>query len=90
MHHAIIRRLGLEKFMAVPHYTYMVLKILSINVVISNNSSLKQSYIYDIEGCSLTESHVISTKCDNLKEALRYNHPEEGNEENLEPPLNKS
>lgn len=59
MHHAIIRRLGLEKFMVVPHYTYMVLKILSINVVISKNSSLKQSYIYDIEGCSLTESHVL-------------------------------
>lgn len=55
-HHAIIRMPELAMFMEIPHYTYLVLKILGPNgvIIISGNSKP-----YDQEGCSLAKSHVM-------------------------------
>jgi hypothetical protein len=39
-HHAIIGRLGLTKFMEIPHYTYLVLKMSRPKGVISINGKL--------------------------------------------------
>jgi hypothetical protein len=55
-HHVIIKGPRLMKFMAISHYTYLVLKILGPNGVIIINGNLKLSYICDREGCSLAWS----------------------------------
>jgi hypothetical protein len=41
VHHAIIGRLGLTKFMLIPHYTYLVQKILGPKGVISIKGNLR-------------------------------------------------
>jgi hypothetical protein len=56
--------------MAIPHYTYLVLKMLDPNVVITIKGNLKKSYTCDREGCSLAESKVMLSECDSLKEAF--------------------
>lgn len=55
-HHAIIGRLGLAKFMVIPIYTYLVLKVSCSNGVITIRGNLKQSYICDRDGCILAKS----------------------------------
>lgn len=58
-HHANIERLGLAEFMAIPYYTYLVLKMSGPNIVIIIQGKLKQTFIYDREECSHVESQVI-------------------------------
>lgn len=44
MYHAIIGRSGLAKFMTIPYYTYLVLKMSGPNGVMVMKGNLKQSY----------------------------------------------
>lgn len=55
--------------MVTPHYTFMVLKILGPNGVITIKDNLKKSYACEREGYSLNESQVMQSKCD--KETLK-------------------
>jgi hypothetical protein len=42
-HYTLIRRPRHSKFMSIPHYTYLVLKMLGINGVITIKGNMKQS-----------------------------------------------
>ena len=48
-YHAILGRPALAKFMAMPHYTYLVLKMPSPVGVLALRANLSISYAYEIE-----------------------------------------
>nr|CAD39796.2 OSJNBa0071G03.9 [Oryza sativa Japonica Group] len=52
-YHAILRRPALAKFMAVPHYTYMMMKMPGPRGVISLRSDIKQAVTCDKESCEM-------------------------------------
>ena len=47
--HAIFGRPTLAKFMAIPHYPYLLLKMLGPNGILFFHDDLKRSYDYDME-----------------------------------------
>jgi hypothetical protein len=47
-YHAILRRPALAKFMAIPHYTFLLLKIPGPNGVLSLRDDLRRAFDYDI------------------------------------------
>ena len=55
-YHAILGRPALAKFMVVPHYTYMMMKLPGPNGIISLRGDVRRSYSYDQESCTLTEN----------------------------------
>src|SRR5207237_1776633 len=61
-YHAILGRPALAKFMAVPHYTYMLMKLPGPNGVISLQGDVRRSYDCDQESCSIAEN--IRAKAD--------------------------
>ena len=52
-YHAIFGRPALAKFMAIPHYPYLLLKMLGPNGVLSFQGDLKCSYDYDTEAVQI-------------------------------------
>ena len=62
VYHAIFGRLALARFMAVPHYTYLVLKLLGTNGIIILHGDVRRSYDCDQESCTLAEN--IRAKAD--------------------------
>jgi hypothetical protein len=53
VYHAIIEIAWIMKFMAIPHYTYLVLKITV------EKANLKQLYNYDKEDYNLAKSQMV-------------------------------
>jgi hypothetical protein len=51
VYNAFIRRLALMKFMVIPHYTYLFLKISGPNGLILIKGDIKRAYDYDWESC---------------------------------------
>jgi hypothetical protein len=58
-YHAILGRPAIAKFMVVPHYTYLVLKIPSPAGVLSLQGDLKISFNCDIEAVELTTTNQV-------------------------------
>nr|AAT75246.1 putative gag-pol precursor [Oryza sativa Japonica Group] len=56
-YHAILGRPALAKFMAVPHYTYMMMKMPGPRGVISLRSDIKQAVTCDKESCEIAQTH---------------------------------
>jgi hypothetical protein len=48
-YHAILGRLALAKFMMIPHYPYLLLKMLGPNRVLSLKGDLKRAFDYDVQ-----------------------------------------
>ena len=48
-YYAIFSWLALAKFMSIPHYPYLLLKMLGPNGILSFRGDLKRSYDYDME-----------------------------------------
>ena len=59
-YHAILGRLALAKFMAVPHYAYLVLKMPSPEGVLALRANLSITYAYETESLSLAEATDLS------------------------------
>jgi hypothetical protein len=59
-YHAILGRLALAKFMAVPHYTYMMMKMPGPRGVISLRSDIKQAVTCDKESCEMAHTREIT------------------------------
>ena len=59
-YHAILGRLALAKFMAVPHYAYLVLKMPSPAGVLSLRANLSVAYAYKTESLTLAEATDLS------------------------------
>jgi hypothetical protein len=58
-YHAILGRLTIAKFMAVPHYTYLILKMPSPAGVLALQGDLKISYDCDTEAVELTTTNQV-------------------------------
>jgi hypothetical protein len=58
-YHAILGRLAIAKFMAVPHYTYLVLKMPSPASVLALQGGLKISFDYDTEAVELAATNQV-------------------------------
>jgi hypothetical protein len=58
-HHAILGRPAIAKFMAVPHYTYLVLKMPSPAGVLSLQGALKISFDCDTEAMELAATNQV-------------------------------
>ena len=52
-YHAIFDQPALAKFMAIPHYPYLLLKMLGPNGVLSFRGDLKRSYVCDTEAVQI-------------------------------------
>jgi hypothetical protein len=58
-YHAILGRPAIAKFMAVPHYTYLVLKMPSLVGVLSSQGDLKISFDRDTEAVELAATNQV-------------------------------
>ena len=61
-YHAILGQLALAKFMVVPHCTYLVLKMLMKQRVLSLCANLDFAYSYEKESFTLAEATNISIR----------------------------
>nr|AAV31299.1 putative polyprotein [Oryza sativa Japonica Group]AAV32107.1 putative polyprotein [Oryza sativa Japonica Group] len=59
-YHAILGRPALAKFMAVPYYTYMMMKMPGPRGVISLQSDIKQAVTCDKESCEMAQTREIT------------------------------
>ena len=59
-YHAILGRLALAKFMVVPHYAYLVLKMPSLAGVLALRTNLSIAYAYEKESLALDEATDLS------------------------------
>ena len=59
-YHAILGWLALAKFMAVPHYAYLVLKMPSHVGVLALRANLSIAYAYETESLTLAEATNLS------------------------------
>ena len=75
-YHAIIGRSGYAKFMAVPNYTYLKLKMPRPKEVITVSSSFKHAYECDVECVKYGEVVESSTELASSLEALAAEAPE--------------
>src|SRR6266540_660131 len=66
-YHAIFGRPTLTKFMAVPHYTYMVMKLPRPNGIITLRGDVRRSYNCDQESCTLAENIQAKAKRDSIR-----------------------
>jgi hypothetical protein len=75
-YNAFLGRPALTKFMTIPHYAYLVLKISGPNGLISIKGDVKCTYDYDRESCETTDMLLTATKFQELKKALVESHPD--------------
>ena len=59
-YHAILGRLALAKFMVIPHYAYLVLKMPSPTGVLSLRANLSVTYACETESLALAEATDLS------------------------------
>ena len=59
-YHATLGQLALAKFMVVPHYMYLVLKMPSPVGVLALRANLSIAYAYEIESLTLTKATNLS------------------------------
>ena len=61
-YHAILGQPALAKFMAVPHYVYMVLKIPMEQGVLTQRANVSTACDYEREGLTIAEAIDISAR----------------------------
>ena len=66
-YHAILGRPALAKFMAVPHYTYMLLKMPGPHGVITQCGDVKQSFTIEQESCEIAQSLQTAAELDKIR-----------------------
>ena len=74
--HAILRRPCYAKFMAVPSYTYLKLKMLGPHGVISVGTSFQRAYECEVECCGHATTIVASRELATLKEDVAEDAPD--------------
>ena len=75
-YHAIIGRLGYAKFMAIPNYTYLKLKMPGPKGVITVSSSYEHAYECNVECVEYREAVENTTELASRLEALAVEAPE--------------
>ncbi|XP_012699041.1 uncharacterized protein LOC105913732 [Setaria italica] len=84
-YHAILERPTLARFMAIPHYVYLLLKMPRPNGVLSLRGDLKRSYECDIEVVKLAATTQVPNSTQQVFTASKKLSPTK-----LEIPENKS
>jgi hypothetical protein len=74
-YNAFLGRPALTKFMAIPHYTYLVLKMPGPNGVISVKGDVKRAYDCDRESYEMADALLASVELQNLKKAMVESPP---------------
>jgi hypothetical protein len=74
-YNAFLGRTTLSKFMAIPHYAYLVLKIPRSHGVISIRGEAKWAYDCDRESCETADRLMSSAELEDLKQALPESPP---------------
>jgi hypothetical protein len=74
-YNAFLGWLALTKFMAIPHYTYLVLKMPGPCGVNSIRGDVKQAYDCDKESCEMVDRLTTSIELQELKESLVESPP---------------
>jgi hypothetical protein len=69
-YNAFLRRSILSKFMEIPHYAYLVLKMTGSHGVISVRGDNKHTYDYDRESYKVGDKFTASVELQELKKAL--------------------
>jgi hypothetical protein len=69
-YNAFMGRPALSKFMAIPHYAYLVLKMSGPRDIISIRGDIKQAFNCDRESCETADRLLASTELQELKQAL--------------------
>jgi hypothetical protein len=78
-YHAILGRPAIAKFMAVPHYTYLVLKMPSPAGVLPLQGDLKISFDYDTEAVELAATNQVPNAMMDIYAASKKLAPSELN-----------
>jgi hypothetical protein len=73
-YNTFLERLTLTKFMAIPHYAYLVLKMLGPHGVISVRGDVKRAYDCDKESCEMIDKLMASAELQELRKALAESH----------------
>ncbi|XP_066323422.1 uncharacterized protein [Miscanthus floridulus] len=68
-YHAILGRLCYAKFMAIPNYTYLKLKMMGPNDVITMGSTFSHAYMCDREHYELATAIINSAELPRLRES---------------------
>jgi hypothetical protein len=69
-YNTFLGRLTLFKFMAIPHYAYLVLKMPGPRGVISIKGDVKQAFDCDKDSCEMADRLTASAELRDLKQAL--------------------
>jgi hypothetical protein len=69
-YNAFLGQPALTKFMAIPHYAYLVLKMLGPHGVISIRGDVKRAYDCERESCETTGRLIASIELQELKKGL--------------------
>jgi hypothetical protein len=67
---AFLKRPSLTKFMGIPHYAYLVLKIPGPNGIIMIKGDVKHTYDCDWESCETANMIIASVELQEFKKAL--------------------
>jgi hypothetical protein len=67
---------SLSKFMMIPHYAYLVLKMSGSRGVISIREDVKRAYDYDRESCEIANRLMASAELQELKQVLAESPPD--------------
>jgi hypothetical protein len=69
-YNAFIRRLTLTKFMTIPHYAYLILKMSGPKWSHLHQGDVKRAYNCDRESCEMGDMLLSSVELQDLKKAL--------------------
>jgi hypothetical protein len=75
MYIAFLRQPTLTKFMAIPYYAYLVLKMSGPHGVIFVRGDIRCTYDYDKESCDTVDTFAAFTELQELKKALAESPP---------------
>jgi hypothetical protein len=75
VYNAFLGRPSLSKFMAIPHYAYLVLKMPGLHGIISIREDVKRAFDCDRESCETTDRLTASIELQELKQALVESPP---------------
>jgi hypothetical protein len=67
VYNAFLGRSALSKFMAIPHYAYLVLKMPGLHGVISIRGDVKRAFDYERESCEIADRLTASVELQELK-----------------------
>jgi hypothetical protein len=75
-YNSFLGRPSLTKFMTIPHYVNLVLKMTNPNGVISIRGDVKRAYNCDRESREMADALLASVELQNLKKAMTESPPD--------------